>query len=116
MGDFSKLPKWAQEKIRDLERENRALEQTCDDFIGKRPETVGGYVTLPKDKMKRIGSLAIGSRTQVYFTDKPENFREGITVYYDVETRILHIQGDAPLDIQPVASNCLNVKIREDKP
>lgn len=94
--DLTKLPKWAQDEIAQLKRENTALERQI--------ALIQGQNLFAEDK---YGDIRVPVHKRFYAGDVPNYARVMVTFYPG------HIDlnsGGAPLRINPVATNRVEVR------
>lgn len=115
MPDISKLPKWAQKHIADLERELLYSQRHVEDLIKELTADEGGSsVTYSVD----IGEeRPIPERARVSFTlTNAKGWKSGVRVMLreDYGMTVLDINADRGVSIRPRASNSFYIEPSSD--
>jgi hypothetical protein len=104
----ARLPKWAQEELRNLRRELGSTQRKLEEARGNVPDTdtylldYGSLNDFPLPK---------GARVAFHMTPPghTRKVRQAVQVY--VSDGALHVQGDTSLIIYPRASNTFNIEL-----
>lgn len=99
MGDRTKLPKWAQTEIENLERRLEASEARFDSIEAGETDV---YWTSWRTGGEQVNHLPVGSR--VVFGDEIEVYRD-----HHEDIRVA-TRGHGRLEVVPQASNCVSVR------
>lgn len=105
-GAFEKLPKWARDKITQLERDLNEAKTELDNV-----KDATGYKDTPI-RWFQMGDISrkpygIPRHSRVVFNLNPETERKDITVNYTMDNDVpcVRVSGERSISIVPVASN-----------
>lgn len=115
-GSFGRLPKWAQEKIINLQRELNDKDKTIAALTGETPMDAA-YVLVGKDTSNEDMPFPRGTNVQFVLTPMTHQMRRPETVDASVLTdrngfRYLRLLGDRPISISPVSSNGIEIRLQ----
>lgn len=115
-GSFERLPKWAQEKIVNLQRALSDKEREIAALTGETP-TDAAYVLVGANTSNDSMPFPRGTEVQFVLTPKTHQMHRPETVDAAVLTdrqgfRYLRLLGDRPISISPVSSNGIEIRLQ----
>lgn len=115
-GSFERLPKWAQEKIVNLQRALSDKEREIAALTGETPANAA-YVLLGASTSNDFMPFPRGTEVQFVLTPKTHQMHRPDTVDASVLTdrqgfRYLRLLGDRPIAITPVSSNGIEIRLQ----
>lgn len=111
MPNIESLPKWAQSRIADLERDLGTANKTIDRLSNKTPKDEAEIlVDLPTD-----GELALPHASLRFVLERPTHNRRAVCIDAVVITdqkgfRGLRLLGDQSIAVLPIASNGVELR------
>lgn len=115
-GSFGRLPKWAQDKIINLQRELADKDKTIATLSGETPLDAA-YVLVGKDVSNDDMPFPRGTNVQFVLTPMTQQMHRPETVDASVLTdskgfRYLRLLGDRPIAITPVGGNAIEIRLQ----
>ena len=103
--DISKLPKWAQSKIQDLEKQISSLRKSRDPHEGSMIEWGYGHM----DFQMAHGNIPTGERVKFIIDKKQDRY---VCVRVDDDNTVL-ISSSHEIALYPHATNTIHVRLRD---
>lgn len=115
-GSFGRLPKWAQEKIVNMQRGLDDKDKTIATLRGETPLDAA-YVLVGKDVSNDDMPFPRGTNVQFVLTPRTNQMHRPETVDASVLTdsnglRYLRLVGDGPIAITPVGGNAIEIRLQ----
>lgn len=112
-GHLAKLPKWAQDRIRNLERDRHSLREELRAALSEEETRVGyGYDTSPGSVGQPKAWLPDGEHVTFYLPDRNRERDTFVQFSFDRQRGGIRVMGsDGPLAVRPEASNVINVNV-----
>lgn len=115
-GSFGRLPKWAQEKIVNMQRGLDDKDRTIAALTGKTPVDAA-YVLVGRDTENEDMPFPRGTNVQFVLTPQTHQMHRPETVDASVLTdrqgyRYLRLLGDRPISITPVGGNAIEIRLQ----
>ena len=113
-GSFERLPKWAQDKIINMQRAMDEKDSTIKELTGQTPVDEAHVLVSSSDVNT---DLPLPHHTEVRFVLTPKtDKRRAETLNALVMTdrqgfRSLRVLGDRPISIQPVSTNGMEIRL-----
>lgn len=104
----ARLPKWAQDELARIRRNNAVLQTLVDDLAGRIAETNTFVIEYGRGK-----DWPLPNNARVGFEILPDDGRTRRQIQVYVEDGKLRVQGDYSFLINPEASNRLTIQFRE---